>query len=143
MIGIPENLIDGELGTDNSWSNFYDKDATPLLPSFSLARQSDWVSVTWEEPQTIESLVAYFAVIGAKTLPAKLTVTHWDGTDFVSVERQTIDWALETNEATVITFDPVSTTSLRIEMTSPSPGEAEGFVQLAELEVLGYNLVLP
>lgn len=46
-------------------------------------------------------------------------------------------WAAGSNQPTVIAFDPVSTTGVRLDMTSAAPRTTSGFLQISELEVVG------
>jgi beta-galactosidase len=51
------------------------------------------------------------------------------------VSDQQVQLAAGSNEPTTITFDPVSTTSIRLDMTSPAPDTSTGFMQITELRV--------
>ena len=54
-----------------------------------------------------------------------------------------VQFATASNQPTTITFDPVSTTAVRLDLTSPAPDTATGFLQITELQVpadeLTYN----
>jgi beta-galactosidase len=134
---VPASLIDGVTSQETGWSNLYVKAATALLPEFSLAQPEDWVGLTWEAPQAIESLVAYFRLADGRTLPAAASVEYWDGRDFVPAASQAVDWATESEQPTTISFDKISTTKIRLVMTSAAPGTSEGFVQISELHAIG------
>jgi beta-galactosidase len=60
-------------------------------------------------------------------------VSYWDGSKFVPVPNLHITWATASNQPTRITFDPVNTTQLRLDMTSAHPGASNGFLEIAEL----------
>ena len=138
---IPAGLLDG-VTSSGGWSNFYRKDATALLPAVSAAHPREWVSVDWPTPQTVSGTVrAYFTLDAARQLPAELAVSSWNGSEYVPVSNAEIQWASASNAATVITFDPVATSSLRLDLTSRAPWTSTGFLQIAELEVAG--MVLP
>jgi beta-galactosidase len=70
-------------------------------------------------------------------LPASIEVTYWDGHGFIPVHNPRIEWATSSNQPTRITFDPVATSRIKLDMTSRSPGSAHGFLQIAELTVNG------
>jgi beta-galactosidase len=120
------------------WSNYYAKPATALLPEVSSAHATDWVSVTWPSAQTFGILQAYFGIQdGRYTLPSALSVTYWDGTAWQPVRDAQITWATADRTATTITFSQVNTTYVRMEMTSSARATTHGFIQLAELDVIG------
>jgi beta-galactosidase len=134
---VPAAIIDGVTMQETGWSNLYVKAATALLPEFSLAQPEDWVALTWERPQAVESLVPYFRLAEGRTFPAAVAVEYWDGRDFVPAADQAVDWATESEQPTTITFDKVSTTKIRLVMTSAAPGTPEGFVQISEVQAIG------
>ena len=132
---IPAMMLDGNLST--GWSNYYDKSATANLRAVSASNASDWVSLSWpDSPQRAGSLVATFTNGGALSLPASITVSYWNGRELVPVHNLKITRATGSNQPTTITFDPVTTSQLRLTMTSPSPGSAAGFLQIAELRAV-------
>jgi beta-galactosidase len=133
---LPAAMLDGNT-TTGGWSNHYVKAATALLPSFSLAHPSDWVSVSWPEAKTLSAVTAYFTTDAVRSLPAAIDVSYWDGTRFVPVDNAHIDWATASNQPTTITFDSVPTTQIRLDMTSSLPKAANGFLQIAELAFPG------
>ena len=51
-----------------------------------------------------------------------------------------VEPATASGQPTVITFDPVSTTRLRLDLTSAHPKAPNGFVAISELEVPGVAL---
>jgi beta-galactosidase len=101
----------------------------------SVSNASDWVSVGWPGPQSFGSVVAYFTTGGPLALPASITVSYWDGHRFVPVRNPAISWATASNQPTTLTFDPVRSSRVRLDMTSSAPGTAAGFLQIAELDV--------
>ncbi len=133
---LPAAMLDG-ISTSGGWSNYYNKDATALLLVFSEARPNDWVSIIWPNPQNVDNLSIYFAI---SNMPLSMTVSYWNGNNFVPVGSPNITWATELNQATTVTFDPVATTQLRLDMTSKSPETTNGFLRIMELEIIG-NLV--
>jgi beta-galactosidase len=138
---LPAAMLDGDLST--GWSNFYNKSGTANLHAVSVSDPSDWVSVSWPQPQSFDSAVAYFTTSATLSLPASIKVSYWDGREFVPVRNLAIDWAAASNQPTTLTFDPVRRGSrLRLDMTSPAPGTGGGFLMIAELQVLsnGVNI---
>jgi beta-galactosidase len=136
---VPASLVDGVTVDPNGWSNQYEKAATALLPAFNLAQPRDWVSLSWETPQAVDSLVPYFRLAPGRTLPAAVAVEVWDGRAFVPAANQEVTWAEGSEQPTTIRFDEVSTTRIRLIMTSAAPGTANGFVQISELQALGHR----
>jgi beta-galactosidase len=139
---VPAGMQDGNTAS-GGWSNFYNKSATNTLPSVSLAHASEWVSVSWPSGQRIDSLVPYYTVSTNRMLPSAVQVSYWDGADWVPVTNQQVIFASASNQATTIAFDPVSTTSVRLRMTSPAPDTSTGFMQISELQVLADEITAP
>ena len=131
---VPAGLLDGNTAS-GGWSNFYNKSATNTLPAVSKAHASEWVSVRWPNGQRLSSVVPYFTISSSRTLPSAVTVEYWNGVDWRPVSNQQVQFATATNQPTTITFDPVSTTSIRLTMTSPAPNTSTGFLQITELQV--------
>jgi beta-galactosidase len=129
---VPAAMLDG-ITTTGGWSNHYTKAATALLPPVSRAHASEWVTVTRPAGERTGSVEAYFTVGGPYALPAAITVSSWNGTRFEPVRGVRIDWATGTNQPTRITFDPVRTTRIRLDLTSSAPNSTTGFLQIAEL----------
>ena len=134
---LPAALNNGVLVEATGWSNRYAKEATALLPAFSLAQPTDWVSLTWTTPQAVSSLVAYFHLAAGLTMPAQVAVTYWNGTAFVPVGHPRVTRATASDQPTTIAFDKISTTQVRLVITSSAPGTSTGFVQISELQALG------
>lgn len=134
---LPAALNNGVLVETTGWSNRYAKEATALLPAFNLAQPTDWVSLTWTTPQALSSLVAYFHLASGLTMPAQLTVTYWNGTAFVPAGHPRVTRAAASDQPTAIAFDKISTTQVRLVITSSAPGTSTGFVQISELQALG------
>jgi beta-galactosidase len=131
---LPAAMLDGNTQS-GGWSNFYNKAATALLPAISKAHEREWVSVSLPSQQTLTGATAYFTTDTARALPASISVSYWNGSTFVPVTNPTITWATASNQPTTITFDPVNTTQLRFDLTSRFPNTANGFIQIAELQV--------
>ncbi|MER6013192.1 glycoside hydrolase family 2 TIM barrel-domain containing protein [Streptomyces bluensis] len=130
---LPAAMLDGDPAT--GWSNAFNKAATALLPAFDGARAEDWVSVDWGRTRTVDRAEVSFTVGATHSLPASVEVSVWDGKRYVPVQGVKTDWATESDAPTVITFDPVRGTRLRLLLTSAHPGHAEGAVRISRLEV--------
>jgi beta-galactosidase len=131
---LPAAMLDGNTAS-GGWSNFYNKQATALLPAISRAHASEWVSVSLPAARTVSTATAYFTISATRMLPATIAVSYWDGRRFVPVGHPTISWATTSNQPTTITFDPVRSNRIRLELTSRAPGTATGFLQIAELQI--------
>ncbi|HEY7486722.1 MAG TPA: glycoside hydrolase family 2 TIM barrel-domain containing protein [Streptosporangiaceae bacterium] len=130
---LPAAMLDGNLAT--GWSNFYNKAATALLPAISRAHATEWVSVRRPAAETIGQVQASFTVDGSNALPAQFGVSYWNGKAFVPVKNLQVDRATASNQPTTLTFDPVRTTTIRLDLTSPAPGTSTGFMRIAELNI--------
>jgi beta-galactosidase len=128
---IPAMMLDGDATT--GWSNYYDKSGTANVLAVSSSNASDWVSLTWTSPQRLGTVSATFITGGPLTLPASMALSYWNGRDFVPVSGLKIAWAPASGQPTTLTFDQVTTTAIQLEMTSPTPGTAAGFLRIAEL----------
>jgi beta-galactosidase len=132
---VPAAMLDGDLAT--GWSNFYRKAPTALLPAFSLAHPREWVSLSWAAAQRLTTVTATFTTDAGRALPAAIAVSSWDGRRWVPVANAQIAWATASNEPTTITFDPVTTTRIRLDLTSAFPKAPNGFLQISELRASG------
>ena len=130
---LPAAMLDGDPGT--GWSNAYVKSATALLPAFGGARPADWVSVTWAGPRTFDTAEVSFTIDATHTLPASVRASYWDGDRFVAVRNQTVTWATTSGAPTLITFDRVTGSRLRLDLTSAHPGSVEGAQRITTLTV--------
>ncbi len=134
---VPVALLDGTT-TSGGWSNRYEKGPTQTLNAYTNARAGDWVSVSWPKAQTFGELRPYFTVDAADQLPATMQVSYWDGLEWVPVRGQHVQFATGSDEPSSITFQPVSTTKVKLDMTSSSPGSAStGNLTISELQVIG------
>jgi beta-galactosidase len=120
-------MLDGDPAT--AWSNFYVAEATALLPDISLAHEREWVSLRWPAARSVDTLTATFLADAAHAPPATIEVRSWDGSRWVPVTGLQV----EPGAPTTITFDRVSTTMLRLDMTSAAPRTDHGFLGIAEL----------
>jgi len=131
---VPAGMLDGTTAS-GGWSNFYNKSATNVLPAVSVAHASEWVSVGWPNAQRLSSVVPYFTIGANRVLPSTVVVSYWNGTAWLPVANQQTQFATATNQPSTITFEPVSTTRIRLDLTSPAPGTSNGFLQITELRV--------
>ncbi|WP_210587208.1 glycoside hydrolase family 2 TIM barrel-domain containing protein [Streptomyces sp. GESEQ-35] len=129
---LPAAILDGDPAT--GWSNAFAKAATALLPAFDGARKEDWVSVDWGRARTLDRVEVSFTVDTAHSLPASVEVAVWDGRRYAPVDGEAVDWAAASDEPTVITFDAVRGSRLRLTMISRYPGESRGSVRISRLE---------
>ncbi|CAG7650021.1 glycoside hydrolase family 2 TIM barrel-domain containing protein [Actinacidiphila bryophytorum] len=130
---LPAAMLDGDPAT--GWSNAFKKSATALLPAFSGARAADWVSVAWAAPRSVESVAVSFTVDAIHTLPAAATVSYWDGDRFVPARDQAVTWAAGSDAPTVITFAPLHTDRIRLDLTSAHPDGADGAQRITAFTV--------
>jgi hypothetical protein len=134
---VPAALLDGNT-TSGGWSNRYGKGPTQTLNEVTNARSADWVSVSWPKPQTFGELRPYFTVDAADQLPATVEVTYWNGLGWVPVRGQQVQYAPGSDQPSSITFQPVTTTQVKLDMTSRSPASpTTGNLTISELEVIG------
>jgi beta-galactosidase len=132
---LPAAMLDADPTT--GWSNAFVKPATALLPPFNGARPTDWVSVTWPTPATVRTATLSFTLDPTHARPATLSVERWDGHRFTPVTNLTVDWATTSDTPTTLTFAPVTTTALRITLTSSAPDTPTGHLRITTLTVPG------
>ncbi|WP_405720583.1 DUF4982 domain-containing protein [Streptomyces sp. NBC_01537] len=130
---LPAAMLDGN--PDTGWSNAFAKSATALLPAFSGARPSDWISVTWAAPRTLHTVEVSFIVDATHTLPASIAASYWDGDRYVPVKNPAVSWATASGSPTVLTFAPLTTARLRLDLTSAHPGATNGAQRISTLTV--------
>jgi beta-galactosidase len=124
-------MLDGNLSTH--WSNYYDQAQTANIRAVSVSDASDWVSLSWSAPRRLSGLTATFTTGGALALPASAAVSYWDGHSWAPARGVAVSWASASNQPTSITFEPLTTSVIRLTMTSSAPGTAGGFIAIAEL----------
>ncbi|AXG58861.1 beta-galactosidase [Streptomyces lincolnensis] len=130
---LPAAMLDGDPAT--GWSNAFAKAATALLPAFSGARTEDWVSVDFGRTRTVDRVEVSFTLSATHSLPASVRAEVWDGRTYVTVKGAAVDWATASGEPTVLTFDAVRGSRLRLVLTSAHPDEARGGIRISRLEV--------
>ncbi|ANP51177.1 beta-galactosidase [Streptomyces griseochromogenes] len=129
----PAAMLDGDPAT--GWSNAFAKPATPVLPAFGGARPKDWVSVDFGHVRTVDRLAVSFTVDGAHALPAGAEVAVWDGHAYVPVTGAKTDWATASDSLTLITFEAMRGSRVRLTLTSARPGEAGGAMRISKLDL--------
>ncbi|MFF8861041.1 glycoside hydrolase family 2 TIM barrel-domain containing protein [Streptomyces sp. NPDC015139] len=129
---LPAAMLDGDPAT--GWSNAFAKPATALLPAFSGARAKDWVSVDFGRNRTMDRVAVSFTVDATHTLPAKAEVAVWNGHTYVPVTGAEVEWATVSDAPSVIRFDAVRGSRLRLTLTSAHPGEDRGAVRISRLD---------
>jgi beta-galactosidase len=132
---LPAAMLDGDPAT--GWSNAFNKAATALLPAFSGARAEDWVCVDFGRTRTFDRAEIFFTLSATHSLPASVEAAVWDGKRYVPVEGASTAWAAASGEPTVVTFDAVRGSRIRLTLTSAYPGETRGAVRIARLELPG------
>lgn len=79
---------------------------------------AQWVELDWNAPMTTNGSALYFLDDGGGVrLPASWTVQYWDGTAFVDVPNAAVS-PIADNTFNQVTYDPVTTTKLRIALQS-------------------------
>ncbi len=135
---LPANMLDND--TSTFWSDRYSKVATQTLPAVTNARPHVWVSLTWAPAKQVGQLAANFITDANDELPAAVTVYYRSGQDWIPVSAQHVSFATASNQPSTITFDPVSTTALKLDMTSAAPYDPNtGNLAISELHVQGVN----
>lgn len=133
---LPATMLDGDPST--YWSNRYTKVATQTLNDVSNAHPEDWVSVTWAPAKQVDSLRPSFIVDAHDELPATVTVYYWTGIGWAPVSHQHVTFAGASNTPSTITFSPVTTTRLKLDMTSAAPyNPITGNLAISELQIPG------
>jgi beta-galactosidase len=135
---LPATMLDGDPST--FWSNRYSKVQTQNLNAVTNARPEDWVSVTWAPAKQVSSLEPSFITDANDELPAAVTVYYRSGQHWVPVTGQQVSFAGASNTPSTITFDPVTTTALKLDMTSRAPYDpTTGNLAISELRIPGVN----
>ncbi|MDX8035713.1 glycoside hydrolase family 2 TIM barrel-domain containing protein [Lentzea sp. BCCO 10_0856] len=125
---VPAAMLDVNVST--YWSNYYLKRPTGLLPQVSRAHATDWVSLP-VPGGSAGSVRASFLANAAHALPASIAVSYWNGEKFVPVRDAKIDWGGSVS----ITFAPVRSDRLRLDLTSSAPGTDHGFIGISQASV--------
>jgi beta-galactosidase len=108
----------------------------------SVSNPADWVSVTWPSDRSFDSVQASFTISATLAQPASITVSYWDGRRFVPVRNLKVSRATASDQPTTLSFDPVRSRRVRLDMTSAAPGTGAGFLQIVTLQVLSGSTVV-
>ncbi|MFF9623445.1 glycoside hydrolase family 2 TIM barrel-domain containing protein [Streptomyces griseosporeus] len=130
---LPAAMLDGDPAT--GWSNGFDKAATALLPAFRGARPKDWVAVDFGRTRTVDRVEVSFTEDAGHSRPAAVEAAVWDGERWAPVTGASVAWATASDAPTVVTFDAVRGSRVRLTLTSSRPGEAQGAVRISRLEI--------
>lgn len=129
---LPAAMLDGDPAT--GWSNAFFKQATPLLPAFDGARAEDWVSVDHGRTRGFDRVDVSFTVDATHSLPAAVEVAVWDGRAWQTARDTEIGWATASDAPTVITFEAVRGSRIRLTLTSRHPGDPRGAIRISRLD---------
>ncbi|MEU9592800.1 glycoside hydrolase family 2 TIM barrel-domain containing protein [Streptomyces sp. NPDC048193] len=129
---LPAAMLDGDPAT--GWSNGFLKAATALLPAFDGARAEDWISVDHGRTRAYDRIEVSFTVDDAHSLPETVEVAVWDGRVWRTARGTRTDWATASDTPTVVTFDRLRGSRVRLTLTSRHPGETRGAIRVSRLE---------
>jgi len=102
-----------------------DSDLTPYWGTWPMAG-TQYMELDWTQPITTNSSSVYFADDGGGLqLPASWVVQYWNGSAWVDVT-PTSSYPEADNVFNTVTFDPVTTTKLRVSMVTSSNPPASG-----------------
>ena len=105
-----------------------DNDLTPYWGTWPEAG-SQYMELDWSQPVTTNGSSVYFADDGGGLqLPASWTVQYWNGTAFVNVSDPS-SYPKADNTFNQVTFDPVTTTKLRVVMQAAPTAGGVGAIQ--------------
>ncbi len=93
------------------------------------------MSVDFGRVRTFDRVAVSFTADAGHTPPARAEVAVWNGHAYVPVTGARVEWATASDRPTVITFDPVRGSRLRLTLTSARPGRPEGAVRIGTLDV--------
>ncbi|HVQ95667.1 MAG TPA: glycoside hydrolase family 2 TIM barrel-domain containing protein [Mycobacteriales bacterium] len=124
----PAAMLDGDPAT--GWSNQYTKDATALLARSSAARPADSITLRWPDAGPVAAIRATFTVDATHALPAGVAVSYWTGRRYLPARDVRLDW---TGTDALISFAPVHTARIRLDLRSAAPETPTGFLRITEL----------
>ncbi len=105
-----------------------DNDLTPYWGTWPEAG-SQYMELDWSQPVTTNGSSVYFADDGGGLqLPASWTVQYWNGSAFVNVSDPS-SYPEADNTFNQVTFDPVTTTKLRVVMQAAATAGGVGAIQ--------------
>jgi uncharacterized protein len=87
-------------------------------------RTNIWIEYDWQQPVTTKEVALFWwDYNNSLRLPAAYRILYWNGSSFVPVQNAS-GVTITNNRFTTSTFDPVSTSKMRIEMDSADRGSA-------------------
>lgn len=95
---------------------------------------NDWLSVDHGRTRGYDRVAVFFSVDDGHSLPAAVEVAVWDGRAWRAVEGMRTDWATASDAPTVLTFDRLRGSRIRLTFTSRHPGEPRGAIRVSRLE---------
>ncbi len=105
-----------------------DSDLTPYWGTWPMAG-TQFMELDWSQPITTNSSSVYFADDGGGLqLPASWVVQYWDGSQWTNVTN-TSSYPEADNVFNQVTFNPVTTTKLRVSMVSAPTAGGVGAIQ--------------
>jgi hypothetical protein len=105
-----------------------DSDLTPYWGTWPMAG-TQYMELDWSQPITTNSSMVYFADDGGGLqLPASWVVQYWNGSAWVDVTN-TSSYPEADNVFNTVTFDPVTTTKLRVSMVAAPTAGGVGAIQ--------------
>ncbi|WP_318247016.1 family 43 glycosylhydrolase [Microbacterium gallinarum] len=131
-------LNDGEI--------LYAGSAHPVWTTTAGDAASRWAGYTWEEPVRVDGVTAHFWSdrAGPDAGDGVAVPQSWTVQALVEGEWQDVTGAGEYGTAgdgpNAVTFDPVTTTGIRVVLAAQTDGEAHAGVGLGELEVFGETI---
>ena len=105
-----------------------DSDLTPYWGTWPMAG-TQWMELDWSQPITTNASSVYFADDGGGLqLPTSWVVQYWDGSQWINATN-TSGYPEADNVFNQVTFDPVTTTKLRVSMVSAPTAGGVGAIQ--------------
>ncbi|MFB9276412.1 discoidin domain-containing protein [Cohnella cellulosilytica] len=90
----------------------------PVYGNWDNPNTTQWVQYTWSSARTISSVEVYwFDDDQGIDLPASYTIQYWNGSAWVNVSGAS-GLGLLANQYNTTTFNPVSTTQIRLNVTA-------------------------
>jgi NPCBM-associated, NEW3 domain of alpha-galactosidase len=105
-----------------------DSDLTPYWGTWPNGG-TQWMELDWTQPITTNATSVYFADDGGGVqLPSSWVVQYWDGTTWQNVTNPS-SYPAADNVFNNVTFDPVTTTKLRVSMVTAPTASGVGAIQ--------------
>ncbi len=134
----PNNMLNGSEG--NAWGNTYSRGASVLLPAFSASRSAEFVEFFWDGTRVVKDISLSFTINASLAIPNTLKVQYWDGAKWVDAANQAVTKATESNQPTSITFAPVTTNRVRVDLQNATPYSNTGNMAIISAVINGWNI---